>query len=115
MFSLIPQDKANHEVYGSRIAAVFAVLVGLLMHANEFMGGVLTQFQGIQGLVMAASAACSALGAGVVKEFLDRKENEKAKLDGLPLPHTAERADIVATLKGGLMVAIPLAALGALQ
>jgi hypothetical protein len=85
---LIPQDKANHVVYGAAIALVaYAVLLAIgTPHAAWF-----------SMLVVALFA--------VGKEIHDRLKNRAAERAGLPPPHGVELMDTVATLAGGGLVA----------
>lgn len=104
---LIPQDKANHQVYGARIAAVAAAFTAA---ALTLQGG-----PGAGALLWAAVAGLScALLAGRLKEWLDARANAAAEAAGLPPPHGVERADIVATVWGGVTVAVPLVVAGLL-
>jgi hypothetical protein len=100
MFSLIAQDKANHEVYGARIGTVAAVIA---IFVTTQIGGV--QFAALAGAV---AAVVTAAGAGVIKEHLDREANDDAIWAGEAPPHSVEGADIKATATGGIVVALPI-------
>jgi hypothetical protein len=105
---LIPQDKANHEAYGARIAASMSALAVL---------GCLA-FRPLRPwalLAGAATALASAWAAGRIKEWMDARANAAAAAVGEPPPHSVERADIVATARGGLSVALPLVVAGLMQ
>lgn len=94
---LIPQDKANHAVYGAGLAAVgasLAVIAGAPPWAAALLGAV------------------AAATLGLVKERLDARANAKALAAGHSPPHSVERGDVVATAVGGLLVAVPLAVAG---
>lgn len=83
----LPQDKANHFVYGAVIALVaYAAL--LITHAPH---------------PVAFSMLAVALFA-VGKETRDRLANLKAKRAGLEPPHGVELMDAVATVAGGSVV-----------
>lgn len=103
IFKLLDQDKANHEVWGARIGAV--ACVGAMVASN---------WSGLPGSTMlavgAAAAAGSAAAAGFLKERLDAKANAKAEAAGLEPAHSVERADAIATVQGGVAVALPLLA-----
>lgn len=96
---LIAQDKANHTIYGAAVAAVLAILACL---------------SGAPVLGAAIGAALAALAVGRLKEWLDKRANDKAEAAGMPLPHSVEKADMLATAAGGLLVAVPLAVAGLL-
>ena len=102
MFDLIPQDKATHEVYGARIGAVAAAAAYVAAFAIGWPKYALP--------AAAAAAAVLALAAGLAKEQLDKRANARAHDEGLPPPHSVESADAVATLLGGVVVALPLVA-----
>lgn len=94
---LLPQDKANHVVYGAGLCAVvasLAVVAGAAAWAAALIGATL------------------ALLAGLLKEQLDARANRQALAAGQPAPHGVESADVVATFTGGLLVAVPLAVAG---
>lgn len=103
MFKLIRIDLANHEVYGARIASPAAAVVAAVATLVTALGVAQWAL-----LLAAAAAVLSAAAAGKVKEMLDARANKKAAAAGLEPPHTVEGADIVATARGGVVVAIPL-------
>lgn len=109
MFSLIPYDKSLHEVYGARIAAVIACVA--LFVVFIVMPGSGLHLQRFGALIAAIAALVSAAGAGAIKERMDQEANDAAAAAGLPAPHSVEKADIVATTLGGVVVALPLAVL----
>jgi hypothetical protein len=83
---LIPQDKANHVIYGALIAlcgAIAAVQLGHPELAGWMANGV-------------------ALAAGAVKELTDWLANRAAAAAHLPPPHSVELLDLAATWCGGL-------------
>jgi hypothetical protein len=84
MLPQLPQDKANHAVYG---AAIFlaASLFGHLVHVPYTTDVAL--------LVTAA--------AGALKELSDYILNKRAISQGLPPPHGVEFLDFLATTCGG--------------
>ena len=104
MFTLIAQDKANHELYGARIAAVAAAIVAGAAALIPALG-----IAPLALLLSAGAAVASGIAAGMIKEMLDARANKKAAAAGEPLPHSVEGADIAATARGGIVVAIPLA------
>ena len=85
MLPLIPQDKANHAIYG---AVVFCVVFALTRRVP----------------VAAAVVVLVAVG----KEIADRLANRRAAKAGLPAPHGVEMMDAVATCAGGALAALPL-------
>lgn len=82
---IIPQDKANHAIYG---AVVFCVVFALTHRVP----------------VAAAVVVLVAIG----KEIADRLANRRAAKAGLPAPHGVEVMDAVATCAGGALAALPL-------
>ena len=84
---LVPQDKANHAIYGAVIAlAVYAVTLALLVPYAALVG------------------LCAAVGMGLAKEALDRWQNLQASRAGQPPPHGVEFWDFAATSLGGCAV-----------
>lgn len=79
---LIPQDKANHIVYGS---VIFAAAYALF------------SFAGLPALPIAAGIVVI---AAVAKELWDRAHKET---------HTPDPLDALATIGGGALCAIPIA------
>lgn len=92
MLILIPQDKANHFIYGNLIALLAA--------------GILANFGYNQYSRLTAVAAAGILGIG--KEILDRYLNRKAVKNGLAEPHGVDINDYFATQFGGFNVALVL-------
>jgi hypothetical protein len=80
----LPQDKANHALYG-------AVAFNLAYPLTD-------------ALVALALVAALAIG----KEASDWVQNYRARLDGLPAPHGVEFLDALATLAGGALCFLPL-------
>lgn len=78
---LIPQDKANHIVYGS---VIFAAAYALF------------SFAGLPALPIAAGMVVI---AAVAKEVWDRAHKET---------HTPDPVDALATIAGGVVCALPL-------
>ena len=97
---LIPQDKANHAANGAAAAAVCASLVTVA---------------GAPPWASALVGAALALALGLLKERLDMLANARATAAGQPPPHSVERGDVLATLAGGLLVALPLVVVGLLD
>lgn len=109
MFKLIPQDKANHELYGARIAAVVAIVACLV--AEPLLAALGVRAAGGAGfalLLAGAASIAAALAAAIAKEYMDRSANDKAEDAGLPPPHSVEVDDLLATVRGGLSVGLPL-------
>ena len=77
---VIPEDKANHVIYGACIALAVQTI------ATPDIG-------------LAAAVAC-----GVLKEAIDATLNWRARRAGLPEPHGVEVLDAVATAAGGLAI-----------
>jgi hypothetical protein len=93
----IPEDKANHMVYGS--------LLGLLAVGVSLLLG--------QPPVMAALHALTFTTAvGALKELSDRVANENRLAVGLPTEHEVELNDFLATVAGSVPVAAAVAAAG---
>lgn len=97
---LIPQDKANHEAYGARIAMVLAVLA--IVAVSLLRPGAAALMLG--GIV----AIGGAFVAGKAKEMLDARANAAALAEGEPPPHSVEAADVRYTVYGGIAVGAPL-------
>ena len=85
----LPQDKANHCIYG----AVIALAVLLLA----------TQFPALS-LRPRDLALAAAVLAGLAKEALDQVMNMRAVAAGQAPAHGVEFLDIVATASGGVLV-----------
>jgi hypothetical protein len=104
---LIPGDKANHRVRGSNVAAVCACIA--------LLAGVLAF--GPKVAVILTAAAVAQLAAYLAGELVERWQsriNAEAMADDRPPPHSIERADVYATARGGLPVALPLLVLALL-
>jgi hypothetical protein len=84
---LIPQDKANHVIYG---ALVYLVVAGL------------GQAISVHGYREAALLA--ALAVGVLKELWDGDREAEALEAGLTPTHSVDPLDAVATFAGALIV-----------
>ena len=111
MFKVIPQDKANHELYGARIAAVAAIAACLLAEPLMLLwAGRVTALPPFLLLLSGASAIAVTVAAAITKEWLDDRANEEAEKAGLPPPHSVEVGDLTATIKGGVWVGLPLLA-----
>jgi hypothetical protein len=112
MFTLLPQDKANHEVYGARIAGITAVLVVFAASVAASAYPVVPPFA---SLAAAVAALLAATAAGVYKEYMDKRANDTAEEQGLAMPHDVSTGDIRATVIGGLSVSVPMFALWVLR
>lgn len=84
---LIPQDKANHAVYG---ALVFAAAFLVLRHVH--------QVPSARNVAMAA-----VLLVALAKELADWWANRVAAAAGLPLQHSVDPLDVLATCAGGAL------------
>lgn len=84
MLPIIPQDKANHFIYG--------VLIGIVA------GAIATKFK--QPVIPASVLA--AVLFGVAKETVDYLSNRKAIAAGLEPTHGVEFADAAFTALGGI-------------
>lgn len=82
---LIPQDKANHAIYGA-VIFLFVAFFTTRGHAPH-------PFE----LALAASAL-----AGALKELSDYIANQRALAKYLPDVHSVEAMDFLATALGGL-------------
>jgi hypothetical protein len=87
LLPLIPQDKANHAIYGA-VVALAAYSVGLAGH--------------IPHAPVIGLAAATTVGA--LKELADWLLNRRAIAAGLPPPHGVEFLDFAATSLGGCAV-----------
>lgn len=85
---LIPQDKANHAIYGALAFAIGAAASHLLP---------------IVPAVIAGLVVCAVVAVG--KEGLDWWLNRRAVAAGEAPPHGVEVRDALATLAGGVVVA----------
>ena len=83
----LPQDKANHAIWGAILAFGVYVVASVLD----------IPFAAELGLVVAVAAA-------IFKEVTDKLANIKAAKLGLPAPHGVEFYDAVATAAGGLII-----------
>lgn len=85
---LIPQDKANHAIYGALIFLVASVAAQLLgqRDAARWWG------------------AGAAVAAGALKELYDHVRNRQALKAGLAKPHGVEGSDLAWTAGGALLV-----------
>ncbi len=83
---IIPQDKANHFVYGSAIAIA---------------AGAVAEYMGLPIVICSVGAAAL---FGAAKEALDWYRNRKAKAAGATPTHGVEVADFLATVAGGVSV-----------
>lgn len=83
---IIPQDKANHYIYGS----VIAIVAGTIAHQI--------------GLPVAICSIGAATLFGAVKEALDWYRNRKAEAAGATPTHGVEVVDFLATVAGGASV-----------
>lgn len=77
---MLPQDKANHLLYGAAIALAASVFVNPIV-----------------GLIAAGVA-------GAAKEALDWYQNKKRVATGYPPNHDVDPFDFLATLAGGALV-----------
>jgi hypothetical protein len=83
----LPQDKANHAIWGAILAFGVYVIASVL------------------DIAFAAELALfTAAGAAITKEVTDKLTNIKATKLGLPAPHGVEVYDAVATIAGGLII-----------
>ena len=87
---MLPQDKANHVVYGAVTALVVILACWLVGNPHWLLASLI-------------AVVIVAIG----KEAVDRLRNAKAEEAGLPPKHGVEWMDVVATLAGGLMVVLP--------
>lgn len=102
LIKVLPQDKANHGVYGALacgVAIIVAAPVALLGFGRGAvvwvpMGGVLVS-----------------IAFGLWKEYRDSQANMAAEAAGQLAPHSVEREDVVATAWGGMLVGLPCLAL----
>lgn len=89
MLPVIPEDKANHIIYGACVAGVtLAICAGV---KRPDLGPL--------------SGLSAAFIAGCLGELSDWWNNRKATKAGLPAAHSVDPEDIVATVIGGVFVA----------
>ena len=88
----IPLDKSHHVIGGSIVATVAACLAIYLGHPK---------------LAWQVAIVLPLIG-GVAKELADYAANLKAAKAGQPAPHGVEFLDALATVLGGVPVALPL-------
>lgn len=93
---LIPQDKANHIVYGGLIAVV-ALFIALLVEA-------LLVHRGLLPVSLPQRCTLVALMVNIVFAVWKEWIYDKAR----PTEHSVDPWDFVATVLGGLLVAIPV-------
>lgn len=91
MLPIIPQDKANHAIYGALIFCVIFILSHLSIPHYE---------------MCVASAAV--VVAAIAKELRDLWSNIQSKRLNLTPTHGVEVMDAVATIAGGVVVLVPL-------
>jgi hypothetical protein len=92
MIPVIPQDKANHFIYGLAVAFITQVLLGIFGFREA----------------AALSAPASAAIIGVLKEAWDQWQNNRAESRGQEPPHEVSAWDALSTLAGGLFLGIAL-------
>jgi hypothetical protein len=101
----IPQDLANHEVYGARIAAITASVTAALVAAVPHWAGLK-----LPALSVAAAALTVAGVAAIVAALVSGKLGERADADaneeGGARQVSGKDADHTAV--GGVVVAVPL-------
>lgn len=83
----LPQDKANHAMYGAAIFLVAGAIAAMSCNAQH------ARFMGF----------CAALLFGCAKELADWLLNRRAALDGYPAHHGVEGGDILATVGGAAL------------
>jgi hypothetical protein len=83
----LPQDKANHVIYGALITLVALVAFNLF---------------GVQHSAALALAVCAIMG--IAKEAVDHISNLINIREGKPPEHGVEFLDAVATVAGGLLI-----------
>lgn len=87
---LIPQDKANHAIYGGAIALV-AAAIAHVAGAREWQAQI------------ALGASCA---AGVAKEVADYIVARRQRAAGDAVTHGVDGWDAAATALGGMVVAV---------
>lgn len=84
---LLPQNKANHVIYGAVVSCAFVAATLTL--------GVLPV-----GWVPLATLA-SAAAVGALKEYMDHRANKQADRELMVRPHTVDPTDVAWTAVGG--------------
>jgi hypothetical protein len=97
---ILEKDKANHVIYGaiagiiaSTAATLFMYLGGMIIHPH---------------LISASSSISGALLVGLGKEYLDKRSSVLRISQGLKPLHTPDIKDVVYTVHGGIIAAVPL-------
>ena len=89
---MLPQDKANHVIYGA-LTVLLVILTCWLVGNPHWL--------------LASLIAVVIVAVG--KEAVDWLRNAKAREAGLPPKHGVEWMDVMATLAGGLLVIVSAA------
>jgi len=101
----IPHDKALHVIGGSIIASVSSIAAAALLLIGEVF---LSRFNiHIHPGAIPVLSLVLVLIAGIAKEKMDDNQNTKDLLAGKIPSHSVERADVVYTVIGGLLVTAP--------
>lgn len=93
---LLPQDKANHALYG----ALAFLITSAAMRATPWPD------------MAAVAGVCGAVLAGLAKEARDAWANRQAEAWHLPLPHEVSGGDVLATGAGGVLCYVAAALAG---
>lgn len=92
---VLPADKSMHVIYGAAVSLVFQWI------------GTLIVAQGVQTFVSPKELGALASAVfGIAKELLDRELNARAMARGEKPPHSVELTDFLATVVGGVVVAL---------
>lgn len=94
MLPMLPPDKAAHLLYG--YAAAATAFVGAWFYGLRSMGALLL------------CGVLAALAVGLAKEARDIVQRGRERAAGAPPTATPEFADLLATLGGSLLFALPL-------
>lgn len=86
-FLLLPQDKANHVIYGAVVSSLSAAAV---------LAAGVTPVSWTPLIAMASATA-----TGVIKEVMDHRANKLADKQLLVRPHSVEPLDVAWTAAGG--------------
>jgi hypothetical protein len=100
MLPSVPQDKANHIMYGLVISIIATTVFALILDNN---------MEHVYAMIAASVIGASfAIVVGILKEVLDKLSNVRNQKAGLPPIHTVEVADAAYTALGGILPVLPI-------
>ncbi|MEJ7139159.1 hypothetical protein [Amphibiibacter pelophylacis] len=99
---IVPQDKANHVIYGAAVG----LCALLALAALRALGGWTPGPELTRWTLLAPTLAATAIG--IAKEIADELNNRRAIAQGRKPPDTVEAMDAIATALGGVAVSVTL-------